>query len=149
VLRPRRRVPAVPQFDALCREAVVLAVFNLLPLPPLDGGRIAVGLLPDVLAAPLVRLEPYGMMILIGVLLSRRRSKYTAAPAQGSLPTQADGSLGSPGLILAPAARHHAGSRGPRGPITPPAWVLAQRHGMSRGTARRRHRAARGPRASR
>ncbi len=47
---------------------VVLAVFNLLPLPPLDGGRIAVGLLPDKLASPLARLEPYGMMILIGVL---------------------------------------------------------------------------------
>jgi Zn-dependent protease len=47
---------------------VVLAVFNLLPLPPLDGGRIAVGLLPDSLASPLARLEPYGMMILIGVL---------------------------------------------------------------------------------
>jgi Zn-dependent protease len=47
---------------------VVLAVFNLLPLPPLDGGRIAVGLLPDALASPLARLEPYGMMILIGVL---------------------------------------------------------------------------------
>jgi Peptidase family M50 len=47
---------------------VVLAVFNLLPLPPLDGGRIAVGLLPKVLASPLARLEPYGMTILIGVL---------------------------------------------------------------------------------
>ena len=47
---------------------VLLAIFNLLPLPPLDGGRIAVGVLPDALAKPLAWLEPYGMMILIGVL---------------------------------------------------------------------------------
>ena len=40
----------------------------MMPLPPLDGGRVAVGLLPDLLAAPLARLEPYGMLILIGLL---------------------------------------------------------------------------------
>jgi Zn-dependent protease len=47
---------------------VVLAVFNMFPLPPLDGGRIAVGVLPDAVAFPLARLEPYGMLILIGLL---------------------------------------------------------------------------------
>lgn len=47
---------------------LILAVLNLLPLPPLDGGRIAVGLLPRPLALPLARLERYGLFILIGVL---------------------------------------------------------------------------------
>jgi Zn-dependent protease len=46
----------------------VLAVFNLFPLPPLDGGRIAVGVLPNALGRQFARLEPYGMMILIGLI---------------------------------------------------------------------------------
>jgi Zn-dependent protease len=48
---------------------VILALFNMLPIPPLDGGRVAVGLLPRALAMPLARLEPYGMLILIGFLI--------------------------------------------------------------------------------
>jgi Zn-dependent protease len=44
---------------------VLLCVFNMLPLPPLDGGRVAVGLLPDALALPLARIERYGILILL------------------------------------------------------------------------------------
>lgn len=48
----------------------VLMVLNLVPLPPLDGGRIAVSLLPRDLALPLARMEPYGLIILLVLLFS-------------------------------------------------------------------------------
>jgi Zn-dependent protease len=48
---------------------VILAVFNMIPLPPLDGGRVAVGLLPDALAFPLARLDRYGIFILVALLI--------------------------------------------------------------------------------
>ena len=48
---------------------VIIGVFNMIPLPPLDGGRVAVGLLPYPLAVRLARLERYGMIILLIALI--------------------------------------------------------------------------------
>jgi len=49
---------------------VVLCIFNLIPLPPLDGGRVAVGLLPGPMAYQLSRIEPFGFLIIILLLVS-------------------------------------------------------------------------------
>ncbi|MDP2981484.1 MAG: site-2 protease family protein [Candidatus Omnitrophota bacterium] len=47
---------------------LVLAVFNLLPIPPLDGSRIAMGLLPYNLGAEYAKMEPYGFIIIFALL---------------------------------------------------------------------------------
>jgi len=49
---------------------VVLCIFNLIPVPPLDGGRVAVGLLPGPMAYQLSRIEPFGFLIIILLLVS-------------------------------------------------------------------------------
>ena len=46
----------------------LLAVLNMLPIPPLDGGRVAVGLLPPKASMGLAQVEPYGMWILVGLM---------------------------------------------------------------------------------
>ena len=49
---------------------VILIIFNLIPIPPLDGGRVAVGLLPPSASIALSRIEPYGFIILIVLLFT-------------------------------------------------------------------------------
>jgi Zn-dependent proteases len=48
---------------------LLLAVFNMMPIPPLDGGKVAVGLLPRPLGMRLARLENYGVLILLAALV--------------------------------------------------------------------------------
>jgi Zn-dependent protease len=47
---------------------IILGIFNLLPIPPLDGSRVVAGLLPDSLAQAYNSLEPYGFIIIIGLM---------------------------------------------------------------------------------
>lgn len=52
----------------LCMVNVYLGLFNLIPIPPLDGSRVAIGLMPDEWVAPYLRLERFGFLILFGLL---------------------------------------------------------------------------------
>jgi Zn-dependent protease len=53
------------------RVNLVLMALNLLPIPPLDGGRILVGVLPEPAARIVSRVEPFGLFIIVGLLLAR------------------------------------------------------------------------------
>ena len=71
-------------FLEMCRAGItvnlVMWAFNLFPLPPLDGGRILVGLLPWKQAQAVARVEPYGFFIVMGLVLLGVVGSYWLRP---------------------------------------------------------------------
>jgi len=73
VQMPQSMIWMAQPLALMCQASIiinlVLFIFNLIPLPPLDGGRVAVGLLPGPMAYQLARVEPYGFMIIVALLI--------------------------------------------------------------------------------
>lgn len=64
---------------------VVLAVVNLIPIPPLDGGRILVALLPAKISDVVERIEPFGLIILVLLMVSRVLASVVERPVNSLL----------------------------------------------------------------
>ena len=90
-----------PFFVKMCQGGmlvnVVMFAFNLFPLPPLDGGRILVGLLPHKQADLVSRIEPYGFFIVMGLVLAGIVSKLWLQPVMAL-------TFGLLDVVLAPLA---------------------------------------------
>ena len=67
---PNVTAPLAALLGQLLRLNVLLAVFNMVPIPPLDGGNVLAGLLPRSLAAPFNQLRPYGFLLLYALIFT-------------------------------------------------------------------------------
>ena len=92
---------AAPFIGLMATVSLNLAVFNLLPIPPLDGGRILTALLPSTPAMALARLEPYGMLILVGLIVFDKELGIIHL-VTGTLAKSVSGTILSTALSLRP-----------------------------------------------
>ena len=85
---PNVSVPIAALLSRLVQLNVLLAVFNMIPIPPLDGGNVLAGLLPPTLAALFNRVRPYGFILLYALMLTggfelHRRCRRIASSSPG------------------------------------------------------------------
>jgi len=88
---PNVSVPLAAILSQMMRVNVLLAVFNMIPIPPLDGGNVLAGLLPPSLAETFNRIRPYGFILLYALILTNGFSYIVVPPylfIMSWLPTQ-------------------------------------------------------------
>jgi Zn-dependent protease len=68
---PNVSAPIASLLSRAVQVNILLAIFNMIPIPPLDGGNVLSGLLPRPLAAVFDRIRPYGFLLLYALMLSR------------------------------------------------------------------------------
>jgi Zn-dependent protease len=73
-------VPIATILGQLVQLNVLLAVFNMIPMPPLDGGNVLAGLLPSSLASAFNQIRPYGFLLLYALILTGGFERIVVPP---------------------------------------------------------------------